>query len=70
MVLTADGVLYRGDNVGVMPVFRFINSGTQSWQPVAKPVMMSALFGSDQGDLVYRVFNDTEKITLQWYPQP
>ena len=70
MVLTANGVLYRCDNVATLPVFRFSSSGTQSWQPVAKPVMVSALFGSDEGDLVYRVSNNSEKVTLQWYPQP
>jgi hypothetical protein len=70
MVLTTDGVLYRCDNVANLPVFRFSSSGTQSWQPVTKPVMVSALFGSDNGDLVYRVSNHSEQVTLQWYPQP
>jgi len=70
MVLTADGALYRCDNVAGLPVFRFSSSGTQTWQSVAKPAKVSALFGSDQGDLVYRVSNNSEKVTLQWYPQP
>jgi hypothetical protein len=70
MVLTADGVLYRCDNVANLPVYRFTGSGTPSWQPIAKPVMVSALFGSDKGDLVYRVSNNSGKVTMQWYPQP
>jgi hypothetical protein len=66
--LTADGVLYRCDNVRTLPVFRF-SSSTQNWEAVGKPANLSALFGSDQGDLVYRVSNN-EKVTMQWYPQP
>ncbi len=70
MVLTADGALYRCDNVAGLPVYRFSSSGAQTWQSVAKPAKVSALFGSDQGELVYRVSNNSEKVTLQWYPQP
>jgi hypothetical protein len=72
IVLTADGVLYRCDNVAnhTEPVSRFSSVDAQSWQPVPKPGMISVLFGSDQSDLVYRIPNNSEKVTLQWFSQP
>jgi hypothetical protein len=71
MVVTSDGVLYRSDGLGPppsFPLFRF-SSSTKSWEPVATPGDRVVLFGSDQGDLVYRVSRN-ERVTLQWYPQP
>jgi hypothetical protein len=72
MILTADGALYRSDDHGVpnLPVFRFSNSSPENWQRVARPDTMSVLFGSDRQDLVYMIPSKSEKITLQWYPQP
>jgi hypothetical protein len=71
MILTADGALYQSDGHGVpnSPIFRF-NSCCGDWQRVARPDTMSVLFGSDQQDLVYMIPSKSEKITLQWYPQP
>jgi hypothetical protein len=71
MVVTSDGVLYRCDGLGPpssFPVLRF-SSSTKSWEPVAKPIDRSLLFGSDQGNLVYMVPRN-ERVTMQWYPQP
>jgi hypothetical protein len=72
MILTATGALYRSGGYGVpnLPVFRFSTSIPESWQRVARPDAMSVLFGSDQQDLVYMIPSKSEKITLQWYPQP
>jgi hypothetical protein len=70
MILTSDGALYQSDGHGVpnSPVFRF--RSPESWQRVARPDTRSVLFGSDQQDLVYMIPSKSEKITLQWYPQP
>jgi hypothetical protein len=67
--MTSDGNLYRGDNLRSHPVYLF-NASTQSWQEVGKPTGTTALVGADGANLVFRVFDGSDKMRFSWYAQP
>ena len=67
--MTAEGNLYRGDNVPSLPVYLF-NASAQSWQEVVKPTGTTALVGADGANLVFHVFDGTDKMRLSWYALP
>lgn len=67
--MTADGNLYRGDNLRSLPVYLF-NASAQSWQEVVKPTGTTALVGADGANLIFHVFDGSDKMRLSWYAQP
>jgi hypothetical protein len=67
--MTADGNLYRGDNLRSLPVYLF-NPSAQSWQEVVKPTGTTAIVGADGANLVFHVFDGADKMRLSWYAQP
>ena len=67
--MTADGNLYRGDNLRGLPVYLF-NASAQRWQQMIRPMGATALVGADGANLVFRVPGDADRMRLSWYAQP